>query len=404
MIAAEVAGSASESSDEEEFMLFPRISSGHLEAEDSDEENDESEHELHQGRPQPRQDTLGATESRDLDVAVSLAVPLLPWPPLKEISAAERASTLREWGLEAGAKFFGVELRPSTCEGIGAFATTPISQGSIVISISRRMVITAAVCMDDIPALGSLQAATFSSLVLFLIHQRLQGSNARFSGFVETLPTEAPPRSALGCEMVGEGEDTNTNVEKDEKQKGHNAADVLLRALAEPYREACLRVRGRAAAATSYINDMLAPKLGPHQLQAFRDPEAQRWAMSMVFSRAFTVHGQTVLLPVVDALNNNTADGCELAYDDAGNLVLRAMRAYEAGDEVYLNYGNDKSDPEMLAAYGYCAEDAFRQEAAEGGGGGAERGGGGGGGGGERGGGHSEDSCRSRGADAKSSA
>ena len=88
-----------------------------------------------------------------------------------------------------------------------------------------------------------------------------------------------------------------------------------------------------------------------------------RWARGTLLSRRFyPAVGEPkcgasglvgVLIPLLDELNHSPKARVSLQHD--GEFVsLRNPCAYNAGEEVYSDYGSDKSNEELLAMYGFA--------------------------------------------------
>ena len=89
-------------------------------------------------------------------------------------------------------------------------------------------------------------------------------------------------------------------------------------------------------------------QLAPHRL---------RWAQAIVCTRGFEVDDRTLMAPCLDFMNHS-ADGCKLRSTSDGAVVAVTTRAYEAGEEVCLNYGPSKTDAELLAYHGILTDTA----------------------------------------------
>ena len=60
-----------------------------------------------------------------------------------------------------------------------------------------------------------------------------------------------------------------------------------------------------------------------------------------------------MLLPVIDLHSNRDSHSCELSFDSSGDLLLTATTTILQASEVFINYGEEKTDAELMALYGY---------------------------------------------------
>ena len=81
------------------------------------------------------------------------------------------------------------------------------------------------------------------------------------------------------------------------------------------------------------------------------DANALGWAMTAVSSRAFALHDQRRLLPLIDFCNHSFSPSTHLALTDPHTLTLSAVRDLQAGDELTLTYGQHGND-HLLLNYG----------------------------------------------------
>ena len=174
----------------------------------------------------------------------------------------------------------------------------------------------------------------FSSFILWLAHQRTLGESSHYCGFIRTLPAPADMQSAI---FLDEGE---------------------IRALPPSLRRACENARVRTDAALNFIEDMarespqLADLFSDHPQLLDRD--LRKWAAAILLSRGFTVRRHMMLLPAIDLVNSlRNGATCELQFDASGAPILRSTCAVRQGTEIFIDYGNDKSDEELMACYGY---------------------------------------------------
>jgi hypothetical protein len=268
-------------------------------------------------------------------------------PPLESPAAAcetavpdlvldqqQRVHVIMGW---AGSRVLtrGLAFAPSpACHGVGGFADSDIRAGDIILRLDRALMVTHQTCFKSLPPLERVQMPEFSSLVLWLVQQRLLKERSAWHGFVRTLPGPADIQSALFLD-----EDTVSN-------------------LPDEVRGACQRARARAAAALGFIAETVrdSPQVAElrDQLPRLFDRELGLWAAAVILSRGFNVKGRTLLLPFVDLVNSQRQGAtCELEFDATGAPILRATSDIPRAQEVFIEYGVEKSDADLLANYGY---------------------------------------------------
>ncbi|TYZ62391.1 hypothetical protein PybrP1_010201 [[Pythium] brassicae (nom. inval.)] len=82
--------------------------------------------------------------------------------------------------------------------------------------------------------------------------------------------------------------------------------------------------------------------------------DAFLWAISVLMSRATSGTDQPfALVPFFDWFNHNdNGDECVQAFDPRSGFTVHATRAYEAGEQVFINYGHH-SNLRLLRNYGF---------------------------------------------------
>lgn len=92
-----------------------------------------------------------------------------------------------------------------------------------------------------------------------------------------------------------------------------------------------------------------------------------KWAMGIVYSRAISnasIGTPLTLVPVIDLVNHSsTKCNAEHKYDPTtGDFSLFTTKPIEAGDEIFINYGNSKDSASFMALYGFCDVDNLNDE------------------------------------------
>ena len=215
-----------------------------------------------------------------------------------------------------------------------------------ILQIDRSMMVTYQTCCSSLPEIEKAGVPEFSSLMLWLVQQRLLGAASSFRGYVQTLP--AP---------------------EDMHSQALYMDDAKIKSLPTATQSACQSARARFAAALDFITNK--SKESPALAKLFRscpallDAGLHRWAAAVILSRGFKVQNRLVLLPIVDFLNSQRRGAtCDLLFDAAGSPFVRAIGPVPKGHEIFLNYGENKSDEELMAYYGY--NHAQQDEAAKG--------------------------------------
>jgi len=217
-----------------------------------------------------------------------------------------------------------------------------------ILQINRNMMVTYQTCCSSLPELETAGIPEFSSFMLWLVQQRLLGAASAFHGYVSTLP--------------GPGDMQSQALYMDEAK----VSSLPARA-----RSACESARSRFTAALDFIEHKMEES--PPVIKLFQDSPAlfdrdlNRWASAILLSRGFKVRNRLVLLPIIDLLNSQRSGAtCDLIFDAAGAPLVRAIAHVPKGQEVFLNYGENKSDEELRAYYGYDhaqEEDEVEKEA-----------------------------------------
>jgi len=109
--------------------------------------------------------------------------------------------------------------------------------------------------------------------------------------------------------------------------------------------------RSRGEACIDYIMGCLCPSDASKELEK---KTTLLWAIAMVKSRshAFGTKRGYWLTPIFDMLNYSPTPNAKLANDAGGNLVLKAIKPVQPGDEITIDY-QVSSDPILLANYGF---------------------------------------------------
>jgi len=176
--------------------------------------------------------------------------------------------------------------------------------------------------------------------MLWLVQQRLLGADSAFHGYIRTLPAPDDMRShALYMDAAS------------------------MASLPTDVRNSCESACMRAGAAFDFVKNKAKESSAIKRLVRRRpqllDRDLNLWAAAILLSRAFKVKERMVLLPIIDLLNSQrTGATCDLFFDATGSPLVRATRHVRHGQEMFLNYGANKSDAELKAFYGYSHEAA----------------------------------------------
>ncbi len=93
------------------------------------------------------------------------------------------------------------------------------------------------------------------------------------------------------------------------------------------------------------------------------DQDAMAWAWAIVASRAITVNGKLMLIPLVDMANHNFEPNVEIVvplsttattsrYDESGGVELRAIKSISNGEPLEIQYGPMTNDG-LMVKYGF---------------------------------------------------
>mmetsp|Transcript_38841 Transcript_38841/g.99698 ORF Transcript_38841/g.99698 Transcript_38841/m.99698 type:complete len:589 (-) Transcript_38841:645-2411(-) len=87
----------------------------------------------------------------------------------------------------------------------------------------------------------------------------------------------------------------------------------------------------------------------------------QRWAIAIVFSRAFRFHSDLYLVPAMDMYNHKKG-GAKLDVDEKDGrtfFVLRTATDVNAGEELYAEYFSTEDSERAFVSYGFFTEPMF---------------------------------------------
>jgi hypothetical protein len=270
-------------------------------------------------------------------------------------------------------------------------ATGAIRPGEVLLTIPRKLVITHDRCHDEDQTraggvLGALSAPIFTSLLIFLLAELEDGASF-YRDWMVTLPA---PGELHNAPYMSEEELKKLETEAREAGEDSEAAGVwgkvtavrdklrasqqfIAQQLTQPFPEAFPMRRAETSLSAPAEKDThpgehpegcsspgeppLCPMESPQGIE--EGPfglEKQRWAGAVVLSRAFSVNGHTVVLPLIDALNHDPNLGGDLRWNADGEFEVVSGASYEAGQEVYLCYGPPEKmgNDNLLATYGFA--------------------------------------------------
>lgn len=174
------------------------------------------------------------------------------------------------------------------------------------------------------------------------------------------IPSDTPDLSALSIFLL----DLASSEEKDEKflhfatclpkigSNGLFLSDEDVEhygTFGEEYTTAIKAINNQATACSDYIYEVLADESPIDQ-----GSTTLLWAISMVQSRThgFGTNRSRWLTPIFDFANHSSSPNSKLEGDSRGRLVLRAVKAMEANEEITIDYQCDE-DSKLLANYGF---------------------------------------------------
>ncbi|KAF5839509.1 hypothetical protein DUNSADRAFT_580 [Dunaliella salina] len=302
------------------------------------------------------------------------------------------SSHMLAWYLQRGLQPGPLELKDCGAEGRGLVASTRIKRGQRIVHVPSQTIITSKVaveCSSLKPLLqqqqqqqrqGEVELPAWSLLALFLAELRYWGAQAQLHSRTE--------KDNNNSDNMGSQRSSDSSNGSDRGSHGRGVPSGMSEWL--PYLEALpddpgtvlswprQQVQGLLQGsplltkALSITNGVAASfeQLHPIIKQAEQeglipekalDKEGIFWAFGILLSRLVRLSGkddEEALVPWADFLNHSPHVGCHLDWDSAadggqGAVVLYADTDYQAGQQVYISYG-ERTAGQLLLSYGFC--------------------------------------------------
>lgn len=86
--------------------------------------------------------------------------------------------------------------------------------------------------------------------------------------------------------------------------------------------------------------------------------ELQRFVQAylILLTRTFSCESFHRFVPVADMMNHSAAPNATWTFDERGDFVVKTLGPVEAGEEVTISYGRDKSNVRLFRTYGFTAQ------------------------------------------------
>ncbi|KAI7866154.1 hypothetical protein BDF14DRAFT_1816675, partial [Spinellus fusiger] len=236
-----------------------------------------------------------------------------------------------EWIQQEGGSYTKLDFRADPINGT-VHSSQAVHSGDTIATVPFKVAITERVARQAFPTLSAFSCR--SVMALFIAHETLMGNKSYYAPYLNILPKH------IGVPFFWETDDLHY-LDKT------NLATAVYERKQDIHKE--------------YTCMMKEPPMDSVQAVTW---EGFLWAYAVLTSRAFpyTLIDPThtdpseVLFPLVDALNHkpNTKITWERhGVDPTGMLSFVSGQHYEAGEEVFNNYG-PKSNEELLLGYGFC--------------------------------------------------
>ncbi|GES79519.1 SET domain-containing protein [Rhizophagus clarus] len=220
----------------------------------------------------------------------------------------------------------------------GIFSTNIINENEIFATIPFSIIINDKIANKTLPYLKDLSSSYhYSSLIIFLIYERLLGEKSFYFPYINILPKHV-----------------NSLLYYDENEisyllKGTDIENFVI--------ERKLQLK-------KCYEEILESLPSDGILKENMSWELFLWAYSIVASRSFPnrlidpddTESKKVLIPLADSLNHRPRQKITWQFSDGNSMRLIAGETIECGKEIYNNYG-PKANRELLLAYGFCIKD-----------------------------------------------
>ncbi|KAK3686202.1 hypothetical protein B0T22DRAFT_242574 [Podospora appendiculata] len=266
--------------------------------------------------------------------------------------------------------------------GRGIIATKDIAPDTVLFTIPRSSILCAATSAlathlpslftptqpqdsdseDDSPSPSPSQDS-WTSLILILLHEHLQGPSSPWAPYLSILPTSfSTPMFWTPVEL------THLQASAVVSKIGHAAADSMLRAKILPVIRAHPSLFPSSASLTDDALLALAHRMGSAIMSYAFDLEPAPDSDDEEDADDGWVEDRDHLtpmgmVPMADMLNADAVFNAHINHAE-GQLTATALRPIRAGEEI-LNYYGPLSNAELLRRYGYVTPQHARYDVVE---------------------------------------
>lgn len=252
-------------------------------------------------------------------------------PDANEADLREFSSWLKQQGFPDQI----VELKQSEHGDVGCFATRDLQAGEVAVKVPENYTVT---CVDvtNHPVISKLAAGRpdLIGLALWLVYEKGLGKKSVWYPYIKTLP------STTLSPLVW------SNLEQDKLLKGTSVSEEV--------RQRSLYLEGELTDIFEAYGDQLK-ELPPNLFTV----EAFKNAFSVIASRALFLASAELyaLVPFGDAVNfsGDCTESFEYSTEEQ-EVVLRADRSYAKGQQIYVSYGQNRPNSDLLISYGLVDE------------------------------------------------
>ncbi|CAM6111078.1 unnamed protein product [Calypogeia fissa] len=252
------------------------------------------------------------------------------------VSSDQRAVAAEEFSVWLKGQGFpeqAVTLKMFGEEGLGLAASRPLQAGEFALSVPENYCVTA-FDVNSHPVISNAASGRgdLIGLTLWLMYEKAQGKASSWYPFLRLFP------EATMSPLVW------TDAEIDEQLMGSSVLEEAKQ------RIAALEEEHEELKASYFEKDPQAFSAEAFSLSAFKN------AFTVIMSRAFYLPSADIfaLIPYGDCINHRGEVGAYLdfsAVDQA--VVLNVDRNYKEGQQVFVNYGQDRPNSDLLISYGF---------------------------------------------------
>ncbi|RIA84403.1 hypothetical protein C1645_742343 [Glomus cerebriforme] len=237
------------------------------------------------------------------------------------------------WLTENGAIFPKIKLIKD-----GTFSTEIINENEMFATIPFSIIINEKIAHKTLPFLKSLSSTCHrSSLIIFLIHEKLLERNSFYFPYINILPKHVNSLLYYDENEINswlKGTDIENFVIEKRSQLKKDYEEIL-----------------KALPSDGILSEKISWEL-------------YLWGYYIVTSRSFPnklidpedAESTEALIPLADSLNHRPRQKITWQFSDREYMRLVAGETIECGKEIYNNYG-PKSNKELLLGYGFCIKD-----------------------------------------------